>query len=416
MVKADQHSESIHVLLVGGMFIAHEELAAIPGVRTTYLIRAHKLKQRDLPLHQRILAVPDGDFLPEAMAVAEAVHTRDRFDRIACFHEPLMPEAAAIAQRLRLGFLTPGAVARVTDKLLMREVLRSHGVDSTFSAGFDSRQEAEKIAADLETPIVVKPRDGMGSTGVSIVRSREELGDAVLRLEAEAGTTAGVIEEYLTGRELSVEGFAVDGRHYCLGITEKFKDPQTCVEIGHLMPARGLSDGQVAAVAGYVAKVMAALGVTQGPTHTEVMIDGADATIIETHVRPGGDYLPECLALLSGEGANLIKLSAQLYAGTLEKISVPRPARGDDQPHVAVWFARAEHEGVVTAVRGAEEALTMAGVDRAEALVSVGDKVRPAQNSFERTGFAIAAGETAESALARARRAAESITVDVEAS
>ena len=98
-----------------------------------------------------------------------------------------------------------------------------------------------------------------------------------------------IAEAVLSGSEFSVEAMSVDGRHEILAITGKLTtgEPEF-VELGHWQPAELRSD-QRDAVVNRTVEILDAIGHRTGPSHTEVMVDGPNIGLIETHTRFGGD-------------------------------------------------------------------------------------------------------------------------------
>jgi hypothetical protein len=405
----DPTTERRHVLVVGGMYVAHTRLAEQPGTTTTLLTLRSKLKPRDLALHHRVVGVADfaGD---EPVTMAAAIDSVHRVDAVACFHEPHMSTAARIASALGIPYLREEAIRAVTDKHLMRDLLDRAGLNRVPHAVVTTPEEAETFASGTGYPVIVKPRDGMGSVGVCRVEKDTELAAAMARLRSESPGSDILIERFIEGTEVSVEGFAVNGRHQCIAITQKFKDLQTHVEFGHVVPAPGIGAARREAIHAAVDTALAVLGVTDGPTHTEVIVNDYGVHIVETHVRPGGDYIPECLAYSFGDDFNLIEMSARYAAGRLDGVLGGQPA-GVPPRFTAVWFGSADTQGVVASV---PQPTTTGLIVRAEVLVEPGDTVRPAQHSFDRTCFAIAVADDPDEALAGARTCVETMVTGIE--
>jgi biotin carboxylase len=109
-----------------------------------------------------------------------------------------------------------------------------------------------------------------------------------------------IAEAVLSGNEFSVEAMSVDGRHEIVAITGKLTtgEPEF-VELGHWQPAE-LRAGQRDAVVNRTVEVLDAIGHRIGPSHTEVMVDGLNVGLIETHTRFGGDQIWELTQLTTG--------------------------------------------------------------------------------------------------------------------
>lgn len=194
----------------------------------------------------------------------------------------------------RLG--TPGVpvpvVRTIRNKLLMRRRLAEHAahLNPAFAAG-DDPDAIERLFARHRS-VVAKPVDGAGSSDVTLLRHLDELP----RSRRNAGT---ILEQFATGIEVSVECLSVHGAHTVIGIAQK-GTTTGFVELSHVMPAYSLTERQRRLVHRAVTELLDALELTDGPSHSEVKIDGDEVTVIETHNRLGGDGIADLVYLTTG--------------------------------------------------------------------------------------------------------------------
>ncbi|QAY79958.1 ATP-grasp domain-containing protein [Sphingosinicella sp. BN140058] len=73
----------------------------------------------------------------------------------------------------------PEVVAIADDKFRTFEFLRDHGFDPPASARAEDGPSVEALLSKVGFPLVVKPRVGARSVGVSVVHDRQELDDAI---------------------------------------------------------------------------------------------------------------------------------------------------------------------------------------------------------------------------------------------
>lgn len=209
-------------------------------------------------------------------------------------------------------------------------------------------------------------------------------------------------ERFHEGPQFSVEAFSENAEHQVVAVTRKFSDPEHFVELGHVVPAE-LAPGQVESVHHTVGALLDALGVASGATHTEVVLTKDGPRVIETHLRMGGDEIPvlvreatgvdlgDFLARQASGESVLPELRAALAAGRLRS--------------AAIWFAAAPSQGVITEIRGLDEARRTAGVDEVVLLAEPGTVCEGLQSSDSRPASARAHGDTADEALDAARTA-----------
>lgn len=172
-------------------------------------------------------------------------------------------------------------------------------------------------------PMILKPVSLGGKRGITVVHNHDELFSA---FEYAAKTfRAGVkpliiAEEFLdAGMECSVESISFKGQHTIVQITQKDSSGAPhCVELGHHQPAPLSSEIWEKVVRG-VSSGLTAIGLTNGPCHTEIKIINEEVYLIEFNARPGGDHIWYPLVELS-TGFDVMASIAQAAVGELKPI------------------------------------------------------------------------------------------------
>lgn len=211
------------------------------------------------------------------------------------------PTVAFVAERMGLTANSYEAAVRANNKYLMREALTAAGVDCPsfrcMKVGSPLNLPAE---GELALPLIVKPSDRSGSLGVRKITRREDLEPAVMQAEQLSLAGEAMVEEYIEGREISVEMISCRGTHYALQITDK----QTTgaphfVELAHYQPSDLPADMQDRIFA-ITRRALDALGLTEGASHSEYKIT-ADGRIVVMEIggRMGGDFIGSHLVRLS---------------------------------------------------------------------------------------------------------------------
>lgn len=397
-----------HVLVVGtGRDLPARVRAAAAGTVTSVMCQLEYVgKVRDPGVNARVIGVRGDAPDQEWIDLAAAAHALHPFTRIAAFGERNQDRCAAIGQALGLHAHSPATVALVHDKEAMRARLREAGVDSTAYARVADPDELRSFLRERGTPCVVKPVSGAGSAGVTKVTGDDDLADAFERAGGSylGLTNPGVlVEEFHDGPQFSVEAFSEAGEHVVVAVTRKYSDPASFVELGHVAPA-DLSDEQDESVRAYVVRVIDALGVEFGPTHTEVILSGAGPRVIETHVRVGGDEIPQLA--LDATGVDIADctvrqvLGEKVLPGIRATLAEPRAPRAS-----AIWFAALAAPGVLQGVTGLDDARALPGVTEVELAVRPGSDVGTLASSDSRVAQARAVGASAGEALEAAREA-----------
>ena len=107
-----------------------------------------------------------------------------------------------------------------SNKHLMRQAFERNGVPSPKSLLVDEHFCMDNV--NLRYPIIVKPTDRSGSRGIYKLDSPQHLSSAIRAAIDESFEKKALVEEYVGGKEYSVEGISFNGVHHILAITEKF--------------------------------------------------------------------------------------------------------------------------------------------------------------------------------------------------
>lgn len=396
------------VLFVGGRRTEALEAARNAGLQVIYTGPMSDMTKRHHELADAAFLF--SEFSPElALRSAIALHEIVPFDLAYTVGDTYLETVAQINHELGLKTNPLRTVSAVNDKALMREVLRDTPVQQVASAKIHSRIGLEEFATSNGFPFILKPIRGSASKDVHIVSDAAQLTDLIAGLEFAADDSADdaapwVVEEFLEGREFSVETHSAAGEHQILAVTEKFKT-ENFVEIGHVVPAR-ISAAEHAMLTDETMAVLTALGVEEGPAHTELILTAKGPRLVETHTRPGGDAIVVLIRIVAGY--DIHEMTFSWLSGKSADVS-HKPSAGG----AAIWFLTAE-QGRVTAVGGETEAQTSEGVQFASLSPAVGDVISEVRSSTDRHGEALAAGEDADSALRYAQEAVARFVVEVE--
>lgn len=313
------------------------------GVRTTLVCRPDHLHRLVDPEHHARLLVLSAELTTEeCVGLAEVVHRGDPVTHIATLGEHDQDRAAAVGAALGVATHSVETVRLAHHKDAMRLRLAEAGIDDTPAEIVQDVDSLRHFAKRHGFPVVVKPVGGLASFGVSVVCDEAAVEGAFNRAHKASDhgwhRSLGVFAEaYLDGPEYSVEALSEDGEHVVLAVTAKYTDPATRVELGHVIPAP-LADDVRAECEVLALRVLDAIGVRTGASHTEMILTPGGPRIIETHVRMGGDEIWELVH--DAVGVDLIE--AQLRQSLGHKVlpevravlAEPRPPKA-----AAIWFA-----------------------------------------------------------------------------
>lgn len=304
------------------------------GHRFTFLTRDlhHYLRSHDgtgphpLLAAEHVLTAETND-LDTLLPWVERVHAVLGFDGVLTSCDYYLPAAARIAAHLGLPGPAPDAIETALRKDLSRRALAAAGVPGPRVAEATGWEQLREAAADLGYPLVAKPVDLCAGMFVRRVSSEVELRAAYDDLAGfpenarhQPRVPVVLLEELLTGPEVSVETVTVDGRTTVVGVTDKsLVGAPWFVESGHMFPA-DLPAAAAQAAADMAIAGITALGLSQCVAHTELRLTPVGPRIVEVNPRPGGNRISELVRRVTG--IDLAMVHAQLAAGERPDLTV----------------------------------------------------------------------------------------------
>jgi biotin carboxylase len=246
----------------------------------------------------------DGPAMAEA---ARTLHEREPVSGVLCWDEARIHATSYVAQALGLRNGDPDVIARLRDKGQTRAALAAAGVAQPRSVPVKDEAEALAAAAEVGYPAILKPRGLGASLGVVRVENAQELRrmfpftrDTRAPEPVPLPERAVLVEECVLGEEISIDSVISDGRVTPLFIGRKVLGyPPYAEEVGHYVSADDplLTDPALLAA---LQDTHAALGFTDGWTHSEYMLTSTGPQVIEVNGRLGGDLIPYLGLLATG--------------------------------------------------------------------------------------------------------------------
>lgn len=309
--------------------------------------------------------------------------------------------SSRVAAALGLPHNPPSAARIARRKDLARAALAAAGVRVPPFRRIDLRRPRPPQIAGVDYPCVVKPLALAASRGVIRADTPEQLLAACGRVERivaecadpeESGTL--LVEDFVPGFEVALEGMLREGRLHPLAIFDK-PDPLDgpfFEETYYITPSR-LPLSRQDRIVERVAEACRAYGLCEGPVHAELRVNAQEVWVIEVAARTiGGD----CARLLDfGAGPSLEEL---VLACALGRFPALEPGRGA----AGVLMIPTPCAGTLRRVEGVLEAARVAGVEDVVIAVREGYELVPLPEGGSYLGFVFARAPTArevESAL-----------------
>lgn len=314
-----------------------------------------------------------------------------------------MRSIAAATSLLGLPGISMDTAIKSTDKGEMIKAFKEHGVESPWFYIIETAEQLQEVMPQIEYPCILKPTDNAGSRGVMLVNSKAELMEAYQYSVSQSRGGWVILEEYMTGPEVSVEVMVVDGVPHVLQVTDKLTTGAPYfVEMGHNQPSM-LPTSDVERIKDLACRAVKSVGINCGPSHVEIKLTPSGPKMVELGARMGGDCITTHLVPLS-TGVDMIKATIDVSLGLVPNIA-PTLQKGS-----AIRFLDAPN-GIIKVIEGVEKAQNIDGVQEVSFTKTVGDEVTDIHSSLDRCGFVIAQCDSANEAIEVCEKAKHLINV-----
>ncbi len=319
-----------------------------------------------------------------------------------------MRAVAAVVEEMELAGIDKKTAVRATNKAVMRQSLRDHNVPIPKFIRVGNREEYEDAVKQFSDKFIVKPVDNSGSRGIYLIENihdASKIRDAYTYSRASSRSGDVVVEDYMCGREISVETISVDGQVHVIQITDKLTTGAPhFVETGHTQPADFPID-VIKKIREVATAAVKAIGIKNGPSHTEIMVTPDGPKIVELGARLGGDCITTHLVPLS-TGVDMVGSCIEIALGEKPDIT-PKFSKGS-----AIRYFDS-HAGFLTGIHGVEQAKKIEGVRQIDFVRKIGDRITDIQSSADRIGFVIAQGKDAAASAASCNAALRAVKIDI---
>lgn len=320
---------------------------------------------------------------------------RHRIDGIMTLATDMpMRTVAAVAKEMNLIGIDEETALKATNKAEMRKALQVNNVPIPKFYVVSNKDEYKDVVKQFNVPFIVKPADSSGSRGIFEVKdihNEDLIVEAYEYCHPFSRVGDVVVEEYMEGPEVSVETLTVNGECHVIQITDKLT---TCaphyVEMGHSQPT--MLSKEIAEQISKVAKAAnKAIGIKNGPSHTEIIVTKQGPKIVELGARLGGDNITTHLVPLS-TGVDMVECCIKIALG-----EIPDIKKKWNKGSAIRYFE--QHAGVIDSIEGVDKAEEIDGVQQISIVHGVGEEVTEINSSGERMGFVIAQDVDVDAAI-----------------
>ncbi|HEY3989943.1 MAG TPA: ATPase [Acidobacteriaceae bacterium] len=311
--------------------------------------------------------------MPEEMTSSQIVNTvmylaRSRkIDRIVALDEFDMEIAATLREHMRLPGLGESATRFFRDKLSMRVRAREAGLLVPEFTGIFHHNDLHHWMQQTPAPWMLKPRTDASAIGIRKLHTAEELWPLLDQLGDRQ--SHHLLEQFVAGHIFHADGVVWSGHTLVTPVHQYGKPPFQLMHQGGVFTTRTVDRASVPAkeIPQLHEKLIAALGLANGVTHTEWIRSAADGQFyfLEAAARVGGAFIADVIeqayrfspwvewarievALARGEQYSLPQLGSD-YAGSvlcLARHAMPVTDRYD-APEIVHRMQKHHHAGLI---------------------------------------------------------------------
>lgn len=305
--------------------------------------------------------------IPTTLVALQEYYRRNPFDGVLTWADKDVELVAAIGEKFCLPALSTSVAKRVRNKFEMRKTLSGgNGLCPRFHR-VDSLNDLRKATERIGLPLVFKPVGASGSKSILKINTPDEIDKKWEEMLQNTVPVSGtifsyypnqyIVEEYIDGPEVCVDGLVQDNKIQIAGVTDKDVTPDYSIEYTEFFPS-SKSRTTIKAVKDAARESISLLGLNNSAFHLEARLTSAGVKILEVAGRPAGGYIvshlieiatgvsfvEQVIKMALGESADLEAIDAQAdcYAGKVLVL-----------PH---------RTGTIKGIRGISDALETEGV------------------------------------------------------
>ncbi|NLA24485.1 MAG: ATP-grasp domain-containing protein [Bacteroidales bacterium] len=307
---------------------------------------------------------------------------------------------ARIAEKYGLNFISEETARLSTDKFLMKQKFQENNLPHAKGILI------EEINDNLQYPLIIKPSDNSGSRGVIFCENKQDLETIFDEAKTHTKKSYLIAEEFIEGKEYSIESIHYNGMSKILQITEKIVTPLPYfIELGHIQPA-DIEPKTLKSLEELLDKATKAFGFESCGAHNEVKMNNGNITLIEVSPRIGGDFISSTL-VKSSTGINMEKALIQMALGEEPQLEVYKPA-------VSGIFFFFFKEGKIKSLNNIESILNIPEVIQYEFRLKQGDIIPKIKTGVDRYGYFILKTENKNKLVEVKNKIFDSIKIEIE--
>ncbi len=283
--------------------------------------------------------------------------------------------------------------ALFTDKFLMREFSKQHGLNFPDYKFCKTAEDAISLLNEIKRPIIIKPLDSNASHGVFKCTTEEEVyrhfGESMSFSRVEKSVLA---ERFIVGTEFTIDGVKTPHGHFTMAISEKkhFAHNESIANellFSHYNPnfdydkLRATNDA-------FVMKSNLLFGFT----HAEYKYEDGEFYLIEIAARGGGNMISSCITQFM-TGYDTYRYLVECATGNVHDADFSLRPEYKERSAVLKFFETPNGGGKVREIKGLDYLDNEPDIKHYRLNFKIGDTIEDALNDSVRIGFYIVCSE-----------------------
>ena len=293
------------------------------------------------------------------------------------------------------------------NKYLQRKMLIDFEILSPRFKTFHTISDGMNALDEIKHPAVIKPIDSSGSRGVrfssNVLETNSSYCEKALSISS---TNTGLIESFIDGPEIAVDGFVSNGKVYVLSICDKKRsEPPYLLDIELTFPS-SIPEANLKEIRLMAKRIMQASKIQNSPFHIEIIVSKDGPVLVEFAARGAGfNVFDRIIPYVAG--LDTVHLQIKQCLGEviqLNKIS---------QKAAYLYFISSEQNGVMKSIKGIENIQNIKEIAKIKLFYKEGDQVKKLSSGSDRIGYILSLSDNIDSCNKAIKLAKEYLELEI---
>lgn len=303
---------------------------------------------------------------------------------------------AELGKTFNVPTLDEETAALFTDKFLMREFSKKHGLRYPEYRFCKTEDDAISLLEELHKPIIIKPLDSNASHGVFRCDTADEVKKHFTESMSFSRVEKSVLaERFIVGTEFTIDGVKTPNGHYTMAISEKKHFAHNESIANELLFSHYNPRFDYDKLRAYNDAFVMKSNLQFGFTHAEYKCEDGEYYLIEIAARGGGNMISSCITQWMS-GYDTYKYLIECSTGNIHDTDFSIRPEYKERSAVLKFFSTPNHGGVVQEIKGIDYLESEPDIKFFRFNFKVGDTIQDALNDSARIGFYIACSDNME--------------------